>query len=130
VTLIDSSAWIEYLRRTESQIDLKLDELLSGDEELVTTEPVLMELLAGARDEVEELIIRRALAACRAVRVVSRDWEQAASIFATGRRQGTTFRQQIDCLIAAVAIRAGVPILARDRDYEAIAEHAPLQLAR
>jgi predicted nucleic acid-binding protein len=130
LTLVDSSAWIDYFRRTESAVDLKLDQLLRRGEELVTTEPVWMELLAGARDRADEMVIRRTLAACRTVRVLSpRDWEQAAAIYAASRRQGLTVRQHIDCLIAAVAIRAGLPILARDRDYELISQHTALQLA-
>ena len=42
---------------------------------------------------------------------------------------GITPRRLLDCLIAAVAIRTGVPVLAQDRDYELIAEHTPLELA-
>jgi predicted nucleic acid-binding protein len=130
VTLVDSSAWVELWRSTDSSIDQRLRELVDSREELVTTEPVWMELLAGARDRADEIVIRRTLSACRMVRVLSpRDWEQAAAIYAAARRRGARLRQQVDCLIAAVAIRAGVPILARDRDYEAIAELSPLRLA-
>jgi hypothetical protein len=35
----------------------------------------------------------------------------------------------VDCLIAAVAIRHDVPVLAKDRDFEALAAHTPLRLA-
>jgi predicted nucleic acid-binding protein len=130
VTLVDSSAWVELWRSTDSSIDRRLRELVDSREELVTTEPVWMELLAGARDPAGEMVIRRTLSACRMVRVLSPgDWEQAAAIYAAARRRGATLRLQIDCLMAAVAIRAGVPILARDRDYEAIAELTPLRLA-
>lgn len=131
MTLVDSSAWIELFRGTGSDVDLALDEVLARREELVTTEPVWMELLAGARDGADQIVIRRTLSRCKPVRVESpRDWEHAAAIYATSRRMGRTVRRHIDCLIAAVAIRAGVPILAQDRDYEAIAEHTALQLAR
>ncbi len=130
MTLVDSSAWIEYFRRTESPVDLKLDELVREGAELVATEPVLIELLAGARNAAEEMAVRRTLATCRMVGVEGpRDWEHGAAIYAVSRRRGTTVRRHIDCLIAAVAIRAGVPILARDRDYESISQHTALQLA-
>jgi hypothetical protein len=130
VTLIDSSAWVELWRSTGSSVNRRLREMVDSGEELLTTEPVWMELLAGARDRTDELVIRRTLAACRTVRVRSPDdWEHAAAIFAAGRRRGTTLREQIDCVIAAVAIRSGVPILARDRDYELISQHTALQLA-
>ena len=32
----------------------------------------------------------------------------------------------VDCLIAAVAVRHDVPVLSKDRDFEAIAAHTPL----
>lgn len=39
-------------------------------------------------------------------------------------------RSLIDCLIAAVALRHGVPVLHHDADFEALARHTPLQIAR
>ena len=34
----------------------------------------------------------------------------------------------LDCLLAAVAIREGVPLLHNDRDFEVLARHTPLEL--
>lgn len=131
MSLIDSSAWIELFRATGSPTHERLRATLSSNEELVTTEPVAMELLAGARDPRQRRRIKGALAACRMVSVENAgDWEDAAGIYLRCRLSGATPRRLLDCLIAAVAIRAGVPILARDRDYELIAEHTPLELAR
>src|SRR6202020_2232109 len=47
--LIDTSAWVEFLRDTGSPVCLRVDELLG--EEIATCHPVRMEVLAGARDE-------------------------------------------------------------------------------
>jgi hypothetical protein len=130
MSLIDSSAWIEMFRDTGSATDARLRALISGGEELETTEPVAMELLAGVRSARDRLRIQRTLAACRLVSVDNAaDWEDGAGIYQSCRLAGETPRQLLDCLIAAVAIRAGVPILARDRDFELIARHTPLELA-
>lgn len=43
--------------------------------------------------------------------------------------EGKTVRQQIDCLIAAVAIRAAAPVLHRDRSFDVLARHTELQIA-
>jgi predicted nucleic acid-binding protein len=40
---------------------------------------------------------------------------------------GVTIRSSVDCLIAACAIRNGLPILHSDRDFDAIARFTPLQ---
>jgi hypothetical protein len=129
VTLVDTSAWIELLRGTGSAVHLRLRELVRGGDELATTGPVSMELLAGARTPTHARRIRAALAACRTLEVRgTRDWEDAAALYLTCRLAGLTPRKLLDCLIAAVAIRAGVPVLAQDRDFELIAEHTALEL--
>lgn len=56
------------------------------------------------------------------------DAEEAAHIYRVCRRAGETIRSMNDCLIAAIAIRNDVPVLHRDRDYDAIARHFPLRL--
>ena len=37
-------------------------------------------------------------------------------------------RRLIDCLIASVAIRAGVPVLHYDTDFDVLARHTALQI--
>lgn len=39
---------------------------------------------------------------------------------------GTTIRRTSDCLIAAVCIREGVPILHADTDFDRLARHSDL----
>ena len=56
------------------------------------------------------------------------DFEDAAAIYRACRRGGETVRKLIDCLIAAIAIREGVPLLHSDNDFVVIARRAPLQL--
>jgi predicted nucleic acid-binding protein len=130
VSLIDSSAWIELFRASRSPTHERLKQLISAGEEMETTEPVAMELLAGARSARDRRRIKGALAACRLVSVDNAsDWEDAAALYQRCRLSGETPRRLLDCLIAAVAIRAGVPVLARDRDYELIARHSSLELA-
>ncbi len=46
--LVDTSAWVEFLRDTGSPACQAVDELLAGD--LAICDVVTMEVLAGARD--------------------------------------------------------------------------------
>jgi predicted nucleic acid-binding protein len=55
-------------------------------------------------------------------------YEHAAAIWRSCREAGEQVRDKTDCLIAAVAIREGVTVLHADRDFDAIARHAPLRL--
>ena len=49
--LIDTSAWVEFLRATATDADVAVQEALAGD--MATCDPVRMELLAGARTDQE-----------------------------------------------------------------------------
>jgi predicted nucleic acid-binding protein len=129
VILADTSAWVEFLRATGSGVDGRVRRLLRRDE-LATTDVVLMELLAGAREADHRDRLRGLLARCEFVATQGpRDYESAAEIFRACRRAGDGVRGLTDCLIASVAIRAGAPILHSDLDFVAIARHTDLALA-
>lgn len=60
----------------------------------------------------------------------SADYEQAAALYRTCRVRDDTVRKLIDCLIGAVAIRAGTEVLHADRDFAVMARHTPLRAHR
>jgi len=126
VILIDTSAWVEFLRGTDSAACQAVDDLLGGD--IAICNPVRMEVLAGARDEQHLTDLRRLLARAGVVTTTPADYETAASLYRTCRRQGETVRRLIDCLIAAAAIEARIPILHADIDFDVLARHTPLQV--
>jgi predicted nucleic acid-binding protein len=127
VILVDSSAWIELQRATGSPADMRLTAAIEAGEMLATTGVVILEVLAGARDERHARDLRRLLARCELLRLQEpSDHEAAAALYRTCRRAGRTVRRLPDCLIAAVAIRAGAEVLHQDSDFEAIALHSPL----
>jgi predicted nucleic acid-binding protein len=129
VILADTSAWVEFLRKTGSPAHLRLRELV-GTGELATTDVVVMEVLSGARDESELSELGDLVAACELVPVEGPgDYEAAAVLYRACRAGGATIRRLTDCLIAIVAIRAGLQVLHRDRDFDAIAAHSALRLA-
>jgi predicted nucleic acid-binding protein len=122
--LIDTSAWIEFLRDTGSPVCQRVDDLLDGA--VATCDPIRMEVLAGARDERHLNDLRRLLARASVLPTRATDYEQAAALYRTCRRSGETVRKLIDCLIAATAIRAGIPVLHADADFAALARQTDL----
>ncbi|MFT4219305.1 MAG: PIN domain nuclease [Microbacterium sp.] len=128
--LLDSSAWIEYLRATGSPTHLAVRALIRADEPIATCEPVVMELLAGGRSDSHAVELERLLARATLLRTLPTDWVDAARIHRAGRRQGVTIRKLMDCLIAAIALRAGESVLHLDADFDAIARVVPLTTAR
>jgi predicted nucleic acid-binding protein len=127
VILVDSSAWIEMQRATGSPADARLTAAIEAGEPLATTGVVMLEVLAGARDERHARDLRRLLARCELLRLQEpSDHEAAAALYRACRRAGRTVRRLPDCLIAAVAIRTGTELLHRDSDFDAIALHSSL----
>lgn len=128
MTLVDTSAWVEFLRDTGNAVCVGVDQLLDGD--IATCDPIRMEVLAGARDETHLNDLRRLLARASAVAVEPVDYEEAAALYRTCRRRGETVRKLIDCLIAAVAIRADLPVLHADADFDILGRHTRLRVHR
>lgn len=124
--LVDTSAWVEFLRDTGGLVCIRVDELLAGD--IATCDPVRMEVLAGARDEGHLNDLRRLLARASVVEAVTADYEHAAALYRTCRRGGDTVPKLIDCLIGAIAIRANVPVLHSDSDFGVLARHTALRV--
>jgi len=130
VILVDTSAWVEFLRATGSPIHLRVRAALEDDADLASTDVVVMELLAGARDDDDRDELRRLLYGLTLLAVEGpADYESAAELYRACRARGETPRKLTDCLIAAVAIRSDAELLHADADYLTIARHTALRLA-
>ncbi len=125
----DTSAWVEYLRRTESPVDLTLDRIIGDDEDLRLTEVVVMEVLAGARSPRHERELRLRLAPFPVIPLRgTASYDAAAATWRACRRGGRTVRNLLDCLVAQAAMEAGAAVLHDDRDFDVIAAHVPLRI--
>jgi predicted nucleic acid-binding protein len=90
---------------------------------------VALEILAGARDDLDRDRLRRLIYSQTLLPVEGpADYENAAELYRACRRGGETPRGLADCLIAVVAIRNDVELLCCDADFQVIARHAPLRL--
>jgi predicted nucleic acid-binding protein len=123
VILADTSAWVEYDRATGSPVDKRLRQLIDDDGPLTVTEPVVMEVLSGARDDLREADLRRLL---RRFHQSSfdpvADFDGAARIYRRCRAAGITPRGLLDCMIATVAWREQASLLTFDADLRRIAD--------
>ena len=124
--LVDTSAWVEFLRGTGSPACNRVGELLEAG--LATCDAIRMELLAGARNERHRRDLGRLIARAAVVPMEPGDFDQAAALYRQCRRRGETVRVLMDCLIGALAIRADLPVLHYDADFDALARHTPLRL--
>ncbi len=127
--LADTSAWVEYDRETGSLVDLRLTDLIGSGDELAVTEPVLMEVLAGARHEPAAAQLRRLLTSFGWIPAeAGADFEGAARVYRVCRAAGLTPSGLIDCLIASIALRTDSAVLAADHGFERMASILPLRI--
>lgn len=126
--LVDTSAWIEYLRDTNTPANDTLQRLIRDEADLCTTEPIVMELLAGATTPRLESQLTQLTNGLPLLQVnPALDYRAAAQLFVASVRNGHPPRGLSDCLIAAIAIRENASLLHRDRDFGYLAEVSPLR---
>jgi predicted nucleic acid-binding protein len=122
VILVDTSVWIELLRR---KIRVDPEMLL----EFVTCGPVLQEVLQGVAEEELVAPFRDALLALPRLDdpLPVEAFLEAAEMYRMARRKGYTIRSGVDCLIATIALRHNIPVWHRDRDFETISRFTGLR---
>jgi predicted nucleic acid-binding protein len=129
VILVDTSAWVEYDRATGSAVDQRLTQLIAGDGSVAVTEPVIMEVVAGARSDERQTDLRRLLLRFDLLAFdVAADFDGAARIYRKCRRVGVTPRGLVDCMIASVANRHEASLLAHDVDLNRVARVVGIDL--
>jgi predicted nucleic acid-binding protein len=123
--LVDTSVWIEVFRRP-SRFELGS---VADLDEAVTCLPIIQEVLQGFLEEHAFRIAREAMFAVPVLEspLTREVFEEAAQLYRTARRAGVTVRSGVDCLIAACAIRHGIPVLHFDRDFTLLARVSSLK---
>jgi predicted nucleic acid-binding protein len=101
--LIDTSVWIDLLRGVGRGPELA--SMLRSDEPMASTEPILIALLAGARNEFEYTSVLRLGTSVGWLLVdPATDFDSSAAIYAHCWRKGITPRGLIDTWIVAIAL--------------------------
>jgi predicted nucleic acid-binding protein len=128
MTLIDTSAWIEFLGKT-GRLDVKgrvAGHLDLGD--AAYCGPIEFELLSGAR-EAEIGDIQRALGFSTRLEFAPECWPRAAQLERTLRSKGVTVPRD-DLFVAAAALHHDVALYATDPHFALLRDRArvPLRL--
>lgn len=129
--VVDSSVWIANLRGTESEAVRKLREFVeSEDDQIVVGDLILLEVLQGARDEVQAARVEWNLRHYLVVSMLDdRLAARAAHNHRSLRGRGITVRKTIDLIIGTFCIEGGHTLLHDDRGFGPMAKHLGLQVA-
>ncbi len=126
MVLVDSSAWIEGLRRKGNlDVKLALEGLLDAFEAQICS-PVRLEVLGGAGAP-ERTRLGRYFSVLPQRDCDRADWERAVALAWRLRDRGTSV-PWMDVLIAAIALADDVRVYAVDQHFAAIAQVTGLRL--
>ena len=126
MVLVDSSAWIEALRRNgDLRVKLAIEGLLDAYEAQWCT-PIRLEVLGGARKE-ERTRLGHWFSVIPYRSVREEDWERAIAL-AWRLRDGGLTVPWLDVLIAAVALHDQVRVYAVDSHFKEISKRTGLML--
>lgn len=130
VLVVDTSVWIDlFAGRIDQPHVIELLHLIDEDEGIALIDVILTEILQGLTTEHAVRRVETRLAPFDVLRLDGLDdFRRAAELYRKARRQGVTIRKTLDCLIATVCVREGVPILHHDRDFDHLASVTDLQV--
>jgi predicted nucleic acid-binding protein len=123
VIAADTSTWIAFLQGDAGEDAQLLDKALE-DRQVLMAPAVLTEMLSDPR---LDPAVAETLSEVPLIEVTSGYWERAGELRAKVLGKGRKARLG-DALIAQSCIDRGIPLLTRDRDFQAFAESASLNL--
>ncbi len=127
--VVDTSVWIDVLNDVSTPAADTCISLIEDGEPVALTEVIFAEILQGLRSDAEAEEVERHLRAFPVLRLESLDdYALAARLYRRARRSGLTIRRTLDCMIAAVCVRSGAPLLHADADFDRLASCTPLRI--
>jgi predicted nucleic acid-binding protein len=129
VIVVDSSVWIANLRDSETEMVRRLREL-PDDEQIIVGDVVLLEILQGARDDLQAVRIENGLRRFDVVPMLDGALAvRAAANYRLLRSRGITVRKTVDLIIGTFCIERDHRLLHDDRDFDPMVAHLGLRLA-
>jgi len=116
--LVDTSAWVEFLRRKgDPKVKHAVARLLQTDQAVYTC-PIRFELLSGVKAGEEE-DLEQVFALARHIPFEPEDWRAAALLERQLRGRGLTIPRN-DLFVATVAMRTGLTLVCRDPHFDVV----------
>ena len=124
--LIDTSVWIEFFRKKESNISSKLREYLKLNQACYTG-PIAVELYQGAKTHKEIEIIDQLLQTITYVEITRNHYHRAGLISQKATREGRIF-SVVDMILAVVAHDEQLLLFSLDAHFKDISRYCALAL--
>jgi predicted nucleic acid-binding protein len=127
--IVDTSVWIDFFNGHPSAQAQRLARAIEDGESIALPGLVYTEILLGLKNDAQAKRIAQLLQAFDWVpEPTQTDYAAAAALYRQCRAKGLTIRSTIDCVIAQLCLRDGQSLLAKDRDFDRIAQLVALTL--
>jgi predicted nucleic acid-binding protein len=123
--LVDTSAWIDFFRKSEPVHSLVLQ--LMAAERVCACGLILAELMQGAKSEKELAVLRDFVHAFPFLAESPKNWQEAGELSFKLRRKGKTVGLA-DCYIAVTARINDAAILTKDGHFQLFQQEAKITL--
>jgi predicted nucleic acid-binding protein len=124
--LVDTSAWIEFFRRKESPVSLRLREYLKLNQ-VCYAGPIAVELYQGAKTSKELEVLHQLLQTIHYVEITRSHYHHAGEISHKAARSGKIF-SIVDLILAVVAHDEQLKLLSLDTHFKEISQFCPFSL--
>lgn len=125
--IVDTSVWIDFFHGKDSPEIHALERILAAGEDICVCGVILTEVLQGIHEDRDYRETLSRFEFFLFLPMNQRTFIKAAELYRILRHKGITIRNTVDCMIAAVAIEHDIPLLHKDRDFNAIAEYCGLK---
>ena len=124
--IIDTSVWIDYFQKANSDLSNQVYKLLS-QADIYVPKIIIAELIQGAHSEKEVALIKEFIEAFRIIGEGIDTWFNAGSLSYTLKKKGRSVNLT-DCYIAVTAKEQNCSILTLDKHFKEIEKEAGIKL--
>ena len=124
--LVDTSVWVDFFRKRNSAVSIKLREYLKLDQACYTG-PIVVELYQGAKAQHEIEIFKELFDTITYVEITKKHFHDAGLISQKAAREGRIF-STIDVILAVLAHDEELSLFSLDHHFRDIVRYCPLSL--
>ncbi len=127
--IVDTSVWIDFFNGIQNRHTSFLTDAIESDKVIFLHSIILMEILQGFKSDKDHAAVKDILLSYEFIMEdVIPDAIGASDLYRSLKKKGVTIRKSLDFLIAHAAIKNGLPLLHKDRDFDIIAKHTKLKV--
>jgi predicted nucleic acid-binding protein len=124
--LIDTSVWVDFFRKRDSLVSMKVREYLKLNQ-VCYTGPILVELYQGAKTQREIEILDELFDTISYVDITRKHYQHAGMVGQKAAREGKVF-STIDVILGVLAHDEGLSLFSLDRHFHDISRYCALSL--